>query len=227
MRVSNNIANLFRHHSGISKRRLYDCSSDWLPSQRQNHHGLFVPDVVMNSVKRQYYNPIRINLCSSNIKLYSWNSNDNVIKRYVSSNWDEQIIRALKKEVGKDALKIDDDGRIEPCMENGFGYVVARKPRLGYEDGLYGVNTFGCSYDRHGDDPTDDYLDFFEIEILIEQRVDCKLVQDFDMADTIQEELQVLHGVYLDDEERIWTTRPEAVSTRVINKFKQDKDTKK
>jgi hypothetical protein len=156
---------------------------------------------------------------TSSISRHSFDRNSDSIKRYVSSKKEssaqkerKQMYRALQKLKTKKNGLFDEEDYIEPTFENGFGYVVARPPRLGYEDGLYGVGSFGCSYDRHELDPKDDNPDVYEIQILIEQRVDCKYVKDFDMADTIEEELQVLHGVYLDDQEKLWTTRPELVT---------------
>ena len=138
-----------------------------------------------------------------------------IAKRYTSTTRKKQRRRAeeqKKKVVTKTSTSskqsVDDEEEYEkPCMENGFGGVIY-EPRLGYENGLYGEASYGCSYDRHPEDP-DDYLDIWEIETLIEQRVHCKLVKDYDMANTIRQELLVLHGVYLYDKRSIWTTRPE------------------
>jgi hypothetical protein len=108
-------------------------------------------------------------------------------------------------------IPVDENGYEEPCMENGFGYVIY-KPRFGYPDGLYGVGSFGCTYHRHPKEPADSEPDVYEIQILIEQRVHCKMVRDYTMADTIEEELKVLHNIYLDDKEKLWTTRRELIS---------------
>ena len=45
------------------------------------------------------------------------------------------------------------------------------------------LNTFGSSYRRHPDDPTDDDLDVEEIERIIEERNDAKRDRDFELAD--------------------------------------------
>ena len=133
-----------------------------------------------------------------------------IAKRHTSTTRTKQRRRPVDKKENSATLKkpmVDKDGNEEPCEENGYGFVIDQ-PRLGYENGLYGVGSFGCSYDRHPEDP-DDCLDFVEIETLIEQRIHCKLVNDYEMADTIRQELLVMHGVYLYDRRSIWTTRPE------------------
>lgn len=70
------------------------------------------------------------------------------------------------------------------------------------------LNTFGSSYRRHPDDPTDDDLDVEEIERIIEERNDAKRDRDFELADNIRDQLVSEHHVVLNDRERTWSTNP-------------------
>jgi hypothetical protein len=68
--------------------------------------------------------------------------------------------------------------------------------------------SFGCSYSRHPSDQGKDNkdLDILSIEGLIEERNDARKEHNFDRADAIRDALKNIHGVFLNDSERIWGT---------------------
>jgi hypothetical protein len=69
-------------------------------------------------------------------------------------------------------------------------------------------NTFGSSYSRHAEDPKDDGAAVEEIERLLEERVEAKRDHNFDLADSIHDQLRSEHGVVVNDRDRTWSTNP-------------------
>ena len=68
------------------------------------------------------------------------------------------------------------------------------------------MNTVDSSYTRHPDDPADDSIDVGEIYRLIKKRDDARRKRDFKLADSICTKIRLEYGVFLIDQERIWST---------------------
>jgi cysteinyl-tRNA synthetase len=85
----------------------------------------------------------------------------------------------------------------------------------------------GCSYTRHTNDQKKDNedLDIEAIEALIEERNNAKRERNFARADAIRNDLNRIHGVYLRDRERLWSTDADSFlgylgsSARMLKKF--------